>query len=124
MSVRQISITGALQELKMLRKRTDEKLMSTVFVATSETRNSGALPNAAPTYQSIRDLIARIRLLDSRIKQSNATTKIQVGSESYTVAEALALKEQMVLYTSLRDELRSQFSRLSRDHKLQLSRPV
>lgn len=115
MSVRQISITGALQELKMLRKRTDEKLMSTVFVATSETRNGNALPNAAPTYQSIRDLITRIRLLDSRIKQSNATTKIQVGQETYTVAEALALKEQMVLYTSLRDELRSQFTRVSQE---------
>jgi len=115
-SVRTVSITGALQELKMLRKRVDEKLMNTVFVSASDSRvGSNGLPNAAPTFQSIRDLIARIRRLDSRIKQSNSTAQIQVGNETYTVAEALALKEQLVLYTAFRDELRSQFSRATQE---------
>lgn len=102
-----MSVTAALQALKMMRKRVDEKRVATTFVATSESRDQAS--SAASTLQSIRDLMARIRRLDGRIKQSNAVTKVRVGDDTYTVAEALALKEQMILYTSLRDELRSQY---------------
>lgn len=102
-----MSVTAALQALKMMRKRVDEKRVATTFVATSESRDQAS--SAASTLQSIRDLMARIRRLDGRIKQSNAVTKVCVGDDTYTVAEALALKEQMILYTSLRDELRSQY---------------
>lgn len=102
-----MSVTAALQALKMMRKRVDEKRVATTFVATSESRDQAS--SAASTLQSIRDLMARIRRLDGRIKQSNAVTKVRVGDDTYTVAEALALKEHMILYTSLRDELRSQY---------------
>lgn len=102
-----MSVTAALQELKMMRKRVDEKRVSVTFVTTSESRDQAT--SAVSTLQSIRDLMARIRRLDGRIKQSNAVTKVCVGDDTYTVAEALALKEQMILYTSLRDELRSQY---------------
>lgn len=104
---RTMSVTAALQELKMMRKRVDEKRVSVTFVTTSESRDQAT--SAVSTLQSIRDLMARIRRLDGRIKQSNAVTKVCVGDDTYTVAEALALKEQMILYTSLRDELRSQY---------------
>ncbi len=108
-----MSITAALQALKMMRKRVDEKRVSTTFVTTSEARERA--DSAASTLQSIRDLTAHIRRLDGRIKQSNAVTKVSVGADTYTVAEALALKEQMILHTSLRDELRSQFRKATEE---------
>jgi hypothetical protein len=106
-----MSVTRALAELKTLQKRI-QKFNSSVFINVV-TSNRYSSPSASEAdmrsdWDAVNALIERYRAIKFAILQSNAVTKVRVGSKTYTVAEAIALKESMKHEQELLDTLRRQ----------------
>ena len=100
-----ISITQALAELKLLRKRIEHNLHDTEFM-TLKTKRSNLdtekfIADAKAYYQSYMDLIDRYNRLKSAIVRSNATTVVRVAGKDYTVAEAVERKRSLDMYKNL-----------------------
>ncbi len=94
---RDYTITEALQELKLLSSRISKITNGTVFVSTlrsEDIKNKELVcKDSASNYQSVSELITRRAKIKSAIMQSNATTSVEIGGKTYTVAEAIATKE-------------------------------
>jgi hypothetical protein len=106
-----MSVTRALAELKTLQKRI-QKFNSSVFINVV-TSNRYSSPSASEAdmrsdWDAVNSLIERYRAIKFAILQSNAVTKVRVGSKTYTVSEAIALKESMKHEQELLDTLRRQ----------------
>lgn len=104
-----ITITRALVELKTVASRIDKALRDSVFVTykVREKLSEQVTPNQ---FQKINDLIAFRKKLKSAIVQSNAVTKVKIGGEVYTVAEAIERKNSIALEQKLLDEMKRQLS--------------
>lgn len=114
-----MTIHKALAELKVLDKRITSSISVQFCVANkhSNEKISGlALKDwkdiAQSNYQKANDLIRRNEAIKRAITLSNATTKVKVGDEEYTVAEAIWMKNHgMDSYKMLLQELQNQYGK-------------
>lgn len=109
-----ISITQALSELKLLRKRIDAVTSSAVFTtvkrANDLTDATKFATQATASFQSFTDLMRRYNLLKSAIVVSNATTKVTIGGVEYTVADAVERKRSIEMEHNLLSTMKSQYT--------------
>lgn len=122
---RQISITQALNELKLLEKRINDKIGCAVFL-TSKVNNETKVLNGKKTpeefekevkadYASILDLINNRKVIKSKIVESNATTFVEINGKKYTVADAIERKSSIIYEQKLLQTLMQQRIRVTAD---------
>lgn len=111
MTTEKMTVHKALCELKTLDARIEKAIQGTVFVFAnkhSNTKVSGLSigeysAEIKKKYQSATDLMARRDAIKRAVTLSNATTKVTIGGNEYTIAEAIEMKnhgipmEQMLL---------------------------
>jgi hypothetical protein len=117
----QMSVTQALAELKLLRKRLDSGLEDARFV-TMVTKKSmvdrGRFETQArASLQSYRDLLNRYNRIKSAIVQSNATAVVTIAGQTYTVAEAVERKRSIGYEEALLASLQSQWIQVKADYE-------
>lgn len=107
-----MSVTQALAELKLLDKRI-QKALDNVTWADVRTKSHpvdvdkfAKLVHAE--FQSFTDLVKRRDAIKRAIVQSNATTRVKVGTWEGTVAEAIEYKTSILYKHQLLDIMRSQ----------------
>lgn len=99
----QMSITQALNELKLLDSRIKRGIQSASFTATHmndrKIKNTKTLDEfdaeAKASWDSINTLIENRARIKSRIVGSNAVTKVKIGENEMTVAEAIERKSSI-----------------------------
>ena len=113
-----ISIHQAFANMKILKKRIPQKINTAIFinqkVASSKVLNglpiSTVEANMKQDYQSLKDDMALLAELTTKIQESNAKTLIKVGNTEYTILEALAIKNNIMDFKEdLLKEMNSQF---------------
>jgi hypothetical protein len=95
-----MTIHQALVELKTLDKRISNAIMEGGFVTANKHSNTkiNGIPvsefcsDVESRYQKITDLICRREAIKCAVVQSNAITAVTVGGKTYTVAEAIEMK--------------------------------
>lgn len=107
--MRKITLTEALNQLKLLDKKIDKTIsnikhkkvaLTDVFTDSSKTGGIYNLTKeeltkeAKSTIQSLTDLTNRIKLKAS-IAQANATTKVNFRGKDYTIVEIIEIKNSM-----------------------------
>lgn len=103
---REMTIHAALGELKKIEKKinkainTDIEVIGYKKMSAENVINTGLAveafnERAKAGYQSVIDLIANYKAIKSAIVLSNATTKLIVGKEEMTVAEAIERKNSI-----------------------------
>lgn len=100
MTTEKMTIHKALAELKTLDDRINKAIYGTTYVMAI--KHSAEKINGKPVadfkdgmrsgYQKVASLIARRDAMKRAVVLSNATTKVQVGKNEYTVAEAIEMK--------------------------------
>jgi len=107
-----ISVTQALSELKLLRKRIESVTNNAVFTTLKKASDMVDAvkfsTQATASYQSFTDLVARYNGLKSAIVISNATTKVTIGGTMYTVADAVERKRSIELEKGLMNLMKRQ----------------
>ena len=100
-----MTIHQALAELKMLTKKIDQHYNDTYVtykLKKVDKIRGVAVSEIAATmgsdYQSVRDLIKRYDMIKSAIVASNAETTVVIGSDTYTVAHAIDIKNHIIVY--------------------------
>lgn len=115
----EMTVHKALAELKTLSSRISDKISSTDFVAVNKHSNTKvkgvSIPEVAEKakadYQSIRTLINRRDAIKRAIIKSNALTEVEISGKKYTVAEAIDMKANGVVYLNdLANQLHSQYA--------------
>ena len=100
MNKEQMTIHKALAELKVIDSRIDKAINAGVYVCANKHSNEkiqGVTVNdykerMRASHQKVTDLIARRNAIKRAVVLSNAVTKVTVGSQEYTVAEAIEMK--------------------------------
>ena len=114
MSQNQISVTQALAELKLLRKRIGSGLDDAKFIELKTKRSLLDADKfgvqARASLQSYLDLLDRYNRMKSAIVRSNATTEVVIAGKSYTVAEAVERKRSINFETRLIETMKEQFT--------------
>jgi predicted nuclease with TOPRIM domain len=107
-----MSITQALAELKLLRKRLDSGLYGVEWVKVStktQPVNTEKFMTAAKgSLQSYTDLYDRYVALKTAIVRANADTRVKVGSWEGSIADAIECKRSIDLKKRLLDTMREQ----------------
>lgn len=104
MTTEKMTVHKALCELKTLDARIDKAIRGSVFVFANKhanTKVSGKSVSAyceevKSAYQSACDLIARRDAIKRAVTMSNAITKVTIGGQEYTIAEAIEMKNHGV----------------------------
>src|SRR6185369_10149476 len=115
MAVQEISVQDALNRIKILKDRI-EKAQTVGIVAAVINGMVGAetiddwTKRAAANYQANAALIDNYRRLKAAIVQSNAVTRISVGRDTMTVAEAIERKTSIQMLVDFRDVLASNYA--------------
>lgn len=114
----QISITRALAEIKILKDRISDSVASGMVSIAVDGKgvDSGKPIQEIETIlkanlQQSRALIKRRELLKSAVVVSNAATKVTVGSQEMTVAEAIERKQSVAFQQQLLQALKTQLLR-------------
>lgn len=119
MTTESMSIHRALVELKTIDSRIIKKIDSAKFcvAAKAKTTKLGAVTvdefktSAQASYDSAMDLINRRNAIKAAVSKSNAVTEISVNNKTYTVAEAISLKQHGMEYLDyLRSHIQAQYS--------------
>lgn len=119
-----MTVHKALCELKTLDARIRKTIEGSVYVFAnkhSNTKVSGLSIGDYSTeiksaYQSATDLIARRDAIKRAVVLSNAVTKVTVGGNEYTVAEAIEMKNHGIpIQRSLLDKLKDDSRRARRE---------
>lgn len=114
-----MTIHRALAELKLLDSRIDTAIETSSFctcIKHGQDKVSGKTisqfrKDAESALQKITDLINRRNAIKQAVSNSNSQTTVQIAGKTYTVASAIAMKQQgMVYLTLLRNELESQYT--------------
>lgn len=113
----EMTIHQALCELKTLDSRIAKATNYRFCIANkhANTKIKGQvidnyIDEAKATYQQAQDLIKRREAIKKAVVLSNATTKIVVGDEEMTVAEAIEMKQNGIEnWERLRSQLQSSF---------------
>lgn len=117
----EISVTQALAELKLLRKRIASALDDAHFITIKrkkfpiDTDRFGV--QAVASLQSYTDLLQRYSTLKSRIVQSNATAQVTIAGRTYTVAEAVERKRTIDSETTLLQRMREQYNAVQQEYR-------
>lgn len=104
MTTEKMTIHKALSELKTIDDRIVKAIHSNTYVLavkhSAEKINGVKVAdfkdNMKSGYQKVTDLIARRDAMKRAVVLSNATTKVKVGNNEYTVAEAIEMKNHGV----------------------------
>lgn len=105
------TITQALRELKTLDNRIQRLTNETVFVSCgtkNNQRKDDKVHQVVSKYQQSRDLKKRRDGVKAAIVHSNAITTVNVGGQSYTVAEAIERKNSISLDKHLLEQMKLQ----------------
>ena len=116
---RKMSITEALRELKLYDSRIMKAINGSRFVAAAK-KSSPMIGNgsvarvdfvkaALADYQSIIDLISNRDKIKAAIVQSNATTNVEIGGKTYTVAQAIERKTSIEYERELLNMMGNQY---------------
>lgn len=100
MAIEKMTIHNALAELKTLNARIEKAIRETPYVLaakhSAEKINGMSIADfktqIKSCYQKATDLIARRDAMKRAVVLSNANTKITIGGNEYTVAEAIEMK--------------------------------
>lgn len=119
----EMSIQDALQELKLIDKRIQQKQNSIIAVtigyatpATDRTKADQAKfqTEANANYQSLQALFERYATIKGAIVASNASTIVTIGGKEYTVAAAIEQKTRIKYQQELVKRLYTQLSEVTR----------
>lgn len=125
-----LTITRALAELKLLDKRIKSAIedIDPLFISNQKIINESVnvmkrqfIADAAASYQSAQDLIARRDAIKAAIVQSNATTMVSIAGKQYTVAAAIEQKQAIGYRKQLLSHLQQQVSSTNHDIERLLS---
>lgn len=116
--MRKISITEALNDLKLYDSKIRKAISNAVFCGAAKKSSDkvGVVPKedfderAKASYQSIMDLIANRNTLKSAIVKSNAVTEVTVAGKTMTVAEAIERKNSIAYEEELLTAMKSQYA--------------
>ncbi len=100
MTNEKMTIHKALAELKVIDSRINKAISDGTYVIANKHSNekiNGMPINEFKTamkasHQKVTDLIARRNAIKRAVVLSNANTKVKIGNEEYTVAEAIEMK--------------------------------
>lgn len=115
--MRKISITEALNELKLYDSKIN-KAIANAKLASAAKKSSDKVgvvkkedfeERAKASYQSITDLIANRNALKSAIVKSNAVTEVTINEKNMTVAEAIERKNSIDYDVTLLNEMKKQY---------------
>jgi len=116
-----ISVSQALAELKLLRKRIQNATQQSTLIALKKKRDlldvGRFSTEAVASYQSYKDLLNRYNVIKAAIVQSNATTTVSIGGVSYTVADAVERKMTIALEKDMLSKMQHQFDQVNRDYE-------
>lgn len=117
MNVEKMNVHKALSELKTLDAKIIKRIRSSKFCIANKHANSvvAGIPitdfekNAIEDYQAIADLIKRRKAIKRAVTLSNASTTIVVDGITYTIAEAIEMKNhgielELGLFTHISEE--------------------
>lgn len=117
---RTMTIHAALGEIKKLKQRIDKSINNAVFIGnmkkSAETVNNYAYNKedfkniVKSNYASINDLIKELNAIKGAITLSNATTELEIGTETMTVAEAINRKEYIEYDKKLLEKMKYQYN--------------
>ena len=109
-----ISVTQALSELKLLRKRIESVTAHAVFTKVKKANDlldaAKFATQATASYQSFTDLTTRYNALKSAIVLSNAITKVTIGGTEYTVADAVERKRSIEMEKQMLAVMKAQYA--------------
>ena len=117
MIMRKISITEALNELKLYDSKIN-KAIANAKLASAAKKSSDKVgvvtkedfeERAKASYQSVTDLIANRNALKSAIVKSNAVTEVTINGKTMTVAEAIERKNSIDYDVTLLNEMKKQY---------------
>jgi len=108
MTTEKMTVHKALAELKTMDDRINKAIRETTYVLavknSAEKINGMTVANFKEKmrsgYQKATDLIARRDAMKRAVVLSNATTKVKVGENEYTVAEAIEMKNHGMEFRS------------------------
>jgi hypothetical protein len=109
MTTEKMTIHKALAELKTMDDRIEKAIRDTTYVLavkhSAEKINGMTVANFKEKmksgYQKATDLIARRDAMKRAVVLSNATTKVKIGDNEYTVAEAIEMKNHGMEFRSV-----------------------
>lgn len=114
-----MNVHKALSEVKILNSRIIHKISECQFCIANKVSNKNIKGksldewknNVQDNWTSINTLINRRNVLKQAISKSNASTEVTIAGKTYTVAEAIEMKQfGMDYYNALLNELREDFS--------------
>jgi hypothetical protein len=112
-STQQMSITQALAELKLIRKRYEKILHGAKFVTVKTKSKQVDVEEfnrtAKSSYQSFRDLLERYSAIKAAIVISNSKSVVTIGGQTYSVAEAVERKRSIAIEKDLLLHLKQQW---------------
>ena len=108
MTNEKMTIHKALAELKTMDDRIAKAIRDTTYILavkhSAEKINGKTVQNFKEDmrsgYQKVTDLIARRDAMKRAVVLSNATTKVKIGDNEYTVAEAIEMKNHGMEFRS------------------------
>lgn len=102
------TVTRGLSELKTIKKRLAKLVQETTFMSTKVAGQAWRdhIHETQAKWQAIGDLLSRYERLKFAIIMSNAQTKVTINGRTYTVAEAIAMKEVLQQKRAVLDRLR------------------
>ena len=100
MTTEKMTVHKALAELKVIDDRINKAISEGVYVIANKHSNEKIQgmtieqfkEKMKASHQKVTDLINRRNALKRAVVLSNATTKIKIGNDDYTVAEAIEMK--------------------------------
>jgi len=116
-----ISVTQALSELKLLRKRIDSVTDHASFTKMKKANDlldtSKFATQATASYQSFTDLMTRYNGIKSAIVLSNAITKVTIGGTEYTVADAVERKRSVEMEKQMLAVMKAQYTATNSEYE-------
>ena len=111
---KEITISRALSEIKLLDKKITDRIQKSAFAATvvPGTKLSGTF-SPASDLQAVEDLISERRKLKTAIAVSNSTTKVEICGDSMLVIEAIEQKSSIAYKRALLNKLQSDYRNAS-----------
>ena len=106
MTTEKLTVHRALAELKVIDDRISKAIGEGVYVVANKHSNEkiAGMPinefkeKMKASHQKVTDLIARRNAIKRAVVLSNAVTKVKIGNDEYTVAEAIEMKNHGMLF--------------------------